>query len=1764
MAQITVKINGDATGFKRVVADAETLVNKLAKKSTTVVIKGDATGFANAVNKASKDLDTLIKKAASVKISTGGVSSSSSASVNASKIAAQQAKADAEAAKARAAEAKARAQEAKARAAEANASAAERKAVVAEMKSVGSLTEELTSKFGSLGYTAANALQKIGKAIVNNVINHLKEGIEELKEVENELVTIRKVTDADTDTIQAIKTNAYKTAGEYGLSASDILNSTAAFAKAGYDTETAQALAELSAKAQLVGDMTADTANQMLLAVDAAYQYKGSIESLSAVLDGMNEIDNNFATSISDISEGLGKVSTIAYQTHVGVDELSAALGTITAVTQRSGSEAATALRAIMLNIVGDTKTEIEDGATWTAGEIKGMRDIIMKYMPEMVAEAEEAGEVLNPMEVIGAFAQAYKDGTLTEAELMSELSDIGGKLRTSQLLALVQNWDMYESMLGSYATSFGSAEKEVENALDSWDAKAKQLENSWDELTASLVNTGFVKGALTTLNAIVQTLTGVPGTIAIITAAVVALTIAVKALYTAIASGGEVGFWSGLKQSFSWFATALNGWAWKIGVIVAGAALLVSIFQKLAGSGQSFEDRLDGVKANIQEYEKQKTVVEETTDELEEQKKKLKELESLTRNRTTAEQQELTQLRLKTAQLEAQLSIQEKLLLTKQRAAAKSAFSILEELGISNTYDTYGAFQNTSQFYHSGEFWWSDISLAIDSSDIFNQLAAYEAAVKEFNSAVDTNKAGFGDDDEDSLGNYADAVTELQEQISTKIETLKEYKELFESIIGDTAFDDLDDSVGKPAKLFLDSINAILDKYKELIDATEEGGTSSGKTALETAYEQAQALESKLKDLKDAWDSIGDGQDKGDAFESLKDKWQDAFDMADAGKYGSNKLIEFLDTVFPNLIKDHGGNVKEAADEVFGDKFLSSLFGEDGTAYDKLKLLLANADKLKGISISENENGSIDFSVTDIDAFADSLGTTTDVIYGFLDALNLYNKEKDGGFVFDTGEEQEEVQEPIVTASETAAETLVTASETVADNIESAAETAAETIENAFSADEESGGGSGDNGEAGSDESESKPIEIAVAVNAENKSEIQVIKEELSEICDAEHNVKITVTADNEDAKTKLSDITAEVETLDGRSVSIDVAVNVDNADAVEKIQTVSDKLEGLLNQGAEVEAGLENDSGGEPVEEVVEFTEAVEAVPEEAETTVSDNFTEEQQKLNKLESDLQDLDGSVFSTTFKLNVIKNIGGNGAPSDAAFEIGNGLASGTTYAPGGLSLVNEEGPELISQNGKAFIANGGKPALVSLDRGAIVLNANQTKGALAGRSINTSVNAYSSGFDSNLVYTGTFDKPDNYKPNSSGKGSSKSTSSSSAESSTKTSLSDYFSAVEKYYNYVLTWSDRYIGRISYQLELLQNEWDDLREPIDDEIEALEDINDKLSRQVTLLERERDALTAPINEQIEAMEKAKEIVDEEEELEEKRLAVEEARAALESANQERTIRYWNKEKGQWEWIADQDKIKSAEETLAEAEKDLADYEYEMEITALERQVESIEEEYQQQIDVLDEQQQANEDKIYDLQQQLAEIEDYYESLMEPLEKQQTALERQEAAWAEEWAERELTNTLYPEYDGTMALREALAGTPFESSEIQDLLNRMGQALNVTWLKFDDGGVANGKGLLAKAVDEPEIVLPPSVTEAVLSPNFTPQTDRLLAGLGVMFGASGSLAGGFTSLAGQGGNTDNSNTYVINGLTLGSEMGEMKVKDLFSSLKVYAAV
>ena len=368
-------------------------------------------------------------------------------------------------------------------------------------KKTGMFEQVLGTSLGN--YIARLSMYQMVSGAIYGTVEAFQQAMDTMKEVDSELASIQKVTDFSDEQMAVIEKGAYSVASKYGVSAQDYLESVAAFAKAGYK-DLADDLGELAIKTQLVGDVTAETANKFLLSVDAAWKMNGSVDDLSRVLDEANTVENNYATSIDKLAQGMPNVASVASMAGMSAEQTIAALGTITAVTQQSGTKAATALRALILNIMRDTTTEVEEGVTVTKEQITTLDEVIQEYAADVVDAANKTGKIVNPMEIVGALAKAYQENRITERDLSKIEMALGGKLRTNQLDALLKNFygadgeeGMYEGMMNKIAESAGSANKEIDIMLDTWTAKSNILQNTWTEFIAKTLSTEVFKKIL-------------------------------------------------------------------------------------------------------------------------------------------------------------------------------------------------------------------------------------------------------------------------------------------------------------------------------------------------------------------------------------------------------------------------------------------------------------------------------------------------------------------------------------------------------------------------------------------------------------------------------------------------------------------------------------------------------------------------------------------------------------------------------------------------------------------------------------------------------------------------------------------------------------------------------------------------------------------------------------------------------------------------------------------------------------------------------------------------------------------------------------------------------------------------------------------------------------------------------------------------------------------------------------------------------------------
>lgn len=385
-----------------------------------------------------------------------------------------------------------------------------------------STTDKLKNMVSKI--TQIGTLFGVGAMAVRQFSNSLKT----LKGNSTILTEIAKTSEMSAKQIKEIGDNSFLIASKYGVRSNGYLEGVREMARSGYDSLSKE-LGELSVLAQSAGDMTADSANNYLLATDAAYKYKGSIEQLTAALDGANYISNRNSATLTDIADGVRVSASYASEAGVQIDELTAAEATMIATTKRSGSEMGRAFRSILLNLQ-QVSGEF-DGEVIDAESLKKVEDRCHSLGIELETLTAEGAKLRNPMEVLKELAQVYNSLPDSSVDKQGIISDIGGKYHANALAALLSRWDLYEKMLGEFSQGAGSALAEAAKTADSWEGRLNALQNQWDSFVNHITSQGLIKGGISSLDAtiagaetLVDTLGALPTLLTAVTGAYTAL----------------------------------------------------------------------------------------------------------------------------------------------------------------------------------------------------------------------------------------------------------------------------------------------------------------------------------------------------------------------------------------------------------------------------------------------------------------------------------------------------------------------------------------------------------------------------------------------------------------------------------------------------------------------------------------------------------------------------------------------------------------------------------------------------------------------------------------------------------------------------------------------------------------------------------------------------------------------------------------------------------------------------------------------------------------------------------------------------------------------------------------------------------------------------------------------------------------------------------------------------------------------------------------
>lgn len=360
-----------------------------------------------------------------------------------------------------------------------------------------SVARKTTGVFDKLGESMANTVRwKITSGLLNNFTGSIQQAWGYTKALDTSLNNIRIVTGKSADEMERFAKSANKTAKSLSASTTAYTDAALIYYQQGLGDKEAQTRAAITVKAANVTGQSAAEVSEQLTAVWNGY--KVVAEEAELYVDKLAAVAASTAADLEELSDGMSKVASAANAMGVDIDQLSAQLATIVSVTRQDAASVGTALKTIFARM-GDLKVDGVDEFGVSLGDVSGQMKQMGIDVLDQQGNLRDMGDVMEEV--------AKKWGTWTDAQQQAAAVAMAGKRQYNNLIALFENWDMYESSLATAQGAEGTLEKQNKTYQESIKAMLQEVKTAAEGFKGELFDTESIEKVTDLLQGLFRTL---------------------------------------------------------------------------------------------------------------------------------------------------------------------------------------------------------------------------------------------------------------------------------------------------------------------------------------------------------------------------------------------------------------------------------------------------------------------------------------------------------------------------------------------------------------------------------------------------------------------------------------------------------------------------------------------------------------------------------------------------------------------------------------------------------------------------------------------------------------------------------------------------------------------------------------------------------------------------------------------------------------------------------------------------------------------------------------------------------------------------------------------------------------------------------------------------------------------------------------------------------------------------------------------------------
>lgn len=360
-----------------------------------------------------------------------------------------------------------------------------------EASRCGATTETLSQKLSRL--FKEHFQTAIAMAGVAMVKQGLREVYNNVVEIDDAMVELRKVTNESENAYSQFSDRAAKTARDLGASISDYISATADWSRLGYNMPDAEELARVSTLLKNVGDGIESVTDASSYMTSVLKGFDLVAEDAQKVADLVNEVANNEPASAEDILEILTRSGAALHEAGNDLDKAVALGVAMNSVTQNAESTGQTLKTVSMyLRAAKTDLTAMGESTDGCANSVSELRSELKKLTGVDIMADAAGTQFKSTYDILMEISKVW--GKLTDVDRANVTELLGGKRNANSVSAVLSQFQIAEKSMKDAANSAGSAAKENEVYLTSITGKLNQLDSAFQQFSKDLLDSSLIK----------------------------------------------------------------------------------------------------------------------------------------------------------------------------------------------------------------------------------------------------------------------------------------------------------------------------------------------------------------------------------------------------------------------------------------------------------------------------------------------------------------------------------------------------------------------------------------------------------------------------------------------------------------------------------------------------------------------------------------------------------------------------------------------------------------------------------------------------------------------------------------------------------------------------------------------------------------------------------------------------------------------------------------------------------------------------------------------------------------------------------------------------------------------------------------------------------------------------------------------------------------------------------------------------------------------